>query len=253
MTILYSKLARVYHEMYQTIFNYDEEFQIYDTYLQKYEAKTVLELGCGSGNLGIRLLNANYEYVGIDLFSEMLVIAKEEFPMINVQQGDMRSFELAREFDAIIITGRSFCYLTTNKDVLHCLVQVYKHLKPGGLLIFDNFFAPGIFLDFQKHMEVETSYQARKYKRISTTTPNFQDGWTWNWNATYIVEEEEIIQEYQDDTILRAFTGDELQLFLKLCGLQQVENKMDSFAIWTLAQKKGSVEEVVNDILAREG
>ena len=45
MTILYSNLARVYHEIYQTIFDYDEEFQIYDTFLKKYNGKKVLELG----------------------------------------------------------------------------------------------------------------------------------------------------------------------------------------------------------------
>ncbi|MHA1563171.1 MAG: class I SAM-dependent methyltransferase, partial [Promethearchaeota archaeon] len=84
MTILYSKLARVYHEMYQTIFDYDEEFQIYDTYLKKYNGKKVLELGCGSGNLGYRLVKANYNYLGLDLFPEMLTIAREEFPNIEV-------------------------------------------------------------------------------------------------------------------------------------------------------------------------
>ena len=86
MTILYSTLARVYHEMYQTIFDYNEQFRIYDAYLKKYKIKKVLELGCGSGNLGIRLVQANYNYLGVDLFPEMLAIAQEEFPTIVLVQ-----------------------------------------------------------------------------------------------------------------------------------------------------------------------
>jgi len=245
MTILYSKLARVYHEMYQTIFDYDEEFQIYDTYLKKYNGKKVLELGCGSGNLGYRLVKANYNYLGLDLFPEMLTIAREEFPNIEVQQGDMRSFKLKTEFDVIIISGRSFCYLTTNKDVFQCLIHVFHHLKPDGIIIFDNFYAPAIFGDFQTSMEIETTYQTRKYKRISKTSPNLHSGWTWNWDAKYIIEENKKTQEYNDSTILRAFTEDELQLFLCACGFQILECKKEAIAIWMVAQKKDSIKKFI--------
>ncbi|QEE18099.1 class I SAM-dependent methyltransferase [Promethearchaeum syntrophicum] len=245
MTILYSKLARAYHEMYQTIFDYDQDFQIYDTFLKKYNGKKVLELGCGSGNLGHRLVQANYNYLGLDLFPEMLTIARDEFPDIIVQQGDMRSFELKTKFDVILISGRSFCYLTTNQDVIRCLIQVFKHLKPNGILIFDNFYAPIIFSDFHTNLEQEAIYQTRKYRRISKNNPNFQTGWTWNWDAKYIVEENNQIQEYFDYSILRAFTEDELQLFLNLCGFNILELKKENAAIWLVAQKKNSIREII--------
>ena len=245
MTILYSKLARVYHEMYQTIFDYVEEFQIYDAFLKKYSGKKILELGCGSGNLGNRLVQANYNYLGLDLFPEMLTIAREEFPNIKVQQGDMRSFELNTEFDVIIISGRSFCYLTTNKDVFQCLTHVFNHLKPDGIVIFDNFYAPMIFGNFQTSMEIETTYQTRKYKRISKTSPNLQSGWTWNWDAKYIIEENKKTEEYNDSSILRAFTEDELQLFLSSCGFNLLECKKEAIAIWMVAQKKDSIKDFI--------
>ena len=252
MTILYSKLARVYHEMYQTIFNYDEEFQIYDAFLKKYNGKKVLELGCGSGNLGHRLVQANYNYLGLDLFPEMVINTREYSPNIKVQQGDMRSFELNTEFDVIIISGRSFCYLTTNEDVFRCLIHVFNHLKHDGKLIFDNFYAPVIFSDFQTSMEQEATFQTRKYKRISNNSPNFQTGWTWNWDAKYIVEENNQIEEYHDKSILRAFTEDELQLFLNICGYNIIESKKEAIAIWTVAQKKDSIKDVIDSLLKEE-
>ena len=48
---IYSEYARAYHEMYQSIFDYENEFEMYDKYLSKIKAKKILELGCGSGNI----------------------------------------------------------------------------------------------------------------------------------------------------------------------------------------------------------
>lgn len=47
MTKLYTDLARVYHEMYQSIFDYHQEFQFWHGLLQKYGCRSVLEVGCG--------------------------------------------------------------------------------------------------------------------------------------------------------------------------------------------------------------
>ena len=64
MTKLYSQLAQVYHEMYQSIFDYKKEFQLYNRLLKKYKCKNILEIGCGSGNLAPFFLKAGYNYVG---------------------------------------------------------------------------------------------------------------------------------------------------------------------------------------------
>ena len=45
MTKLYTKLAGVYHEMYQSIFNYKKEFNFYNKILRKYKSKKILEIG----------------------------------------------------------------------------------------------------------------------------------------------------------------------------------------------------------------
>jgi ubiquinone/menaquinone biosynthesis C-methylase UbiE len=245
MTILYSKLARVYHEIYSSIFDYDQEFKIYHQYLQESNAKKILELGCGCGDLGYRLFEQKYDYLGVDLNSEMLKISKEMHPNLHVIQGDMRTFVIADKFDAILIPGRSFSYMTTNKDVFQCLAQVHRHLKPNGILIFDNFLASAIFGNFKPEIVVETTFQSRKYKRVSKNSPNLQTGWTWNWNAKYFVEEDGQKTEYDDNSILRAFTEEELKLDLHLCGFTvQSQDKLD-FSVWFVAQKEKPVYDVI--------
>ncbi len=55
---------------------------------------SVLELGCGTGNLAKRLHDAGYDYIGIDLFDEMLTIAKSTAAKARFHQADARNFEL---------------------------------------------------------------------------------------------------------------------------------------------------------------
>src|ERR1035437_3488372 len=107
MTQLYSTLAKVYHEMYQHIFDYDKEFQFYDALLKSNNCHSVLEIGCGSGMLARRFLKNGYDYQGLDLYNEMLDIARSETASDRFIQCDMRNLSFDQQFDAVLITGRS--------------------------------------------------------------------------------------------------------------------------------------------------
>jgi len=47
---------------------------------------------------------------------------------------------------------------------------------------------------------------------------NLKTGWTWNWDAVYVVDNARRKRTVRDRSALRAFTRDELRLFLKLAG-----------------------------------
>ena len=100
MTILYSTLAKVYHEMYEHIFDYDKEFGFYDTLLKNNNCHSVLEIGCGSGMLAHRFLENGYSYTGVDLFNEMLDIARNEVGSDVFVQSDPGTHE--RYFKAVL-------------------------------------------------------------------------------------------------------------------------------------------------------
>src|SRR4030042_6816681 len=121
MTQLYSALASIYHEMYQHIFDYDREFVFYDSLLKSQNCKKILEVGCGSGMLARRFIKNGYDYLGLDLFSEMLDIARSEVKTPCFVQGDMRNLSFNQEFEAVLITGRSIAYVTENKGIMDTL------------------------------------------------------------------------------------------------------------------------------------
>jgi SAM-dependent methyltransferase len=98
----------------------------------------VLELGCGTGRVAIRLARDGVEVVGLDLSGAMLAVAREKSAGIGSLgwiEGDMRAFELGETFHLAIIPGHGFQNLLTAEDQRACLESARRHLAPGGLLV----------------------------------------------------------------------------------------------------------------------
>ena len=188
MPNLYTQLASVYDEIYQTLFDYDKEYAVYQDFLSKHKAHVILEIGCGTGHLAKRFIANGYDYLGLDLNQEMLAIAAQNTEGGYFQQADMRDFQLSKTFDAALITGRTISYLLTNNDILACFQSIKRCLKPNGLLIFDAIDAVPLFNDFSKveKSTLETTFQQNHYKRESICKPNLSTGWTWDWSSVII-------------------------------------------------------------------
>src|SRR5699024_4585374 len=104
---------------------------------------SILELGCGNGQLGILLTAAGYTIEGLDLSEEMLALAHERqqeaevyFPVF---QGDMRDLSEYGTYDAMISFCDSLCYLPTKADMAQTFREVYAHLNETGSFLFDVF------------------------------------------------------------------------------------------------------------------
>jgi SAM-dependent methyltransferase len=111
--------------------------------------ESIVDLGCGTGNISIPLVKSGFRVFGIDLSADMLAIARnkwDEPPGRGVRgeagsvrwlQQDMRDWDLPQPVDAVI----SFCdclnYLTVEQDVVQTIRQTYAGLAPGGLFLFD--------------------------------------------------------------------------------------------------------------------
>ena len=236
MQALYTKLAGLYHQMYQSIFDDDTEFRNAHRLLKPYSPKSVLEVGCGAGNLATRFSAAGYEYTGMDVAKPMLRIAARENPLATFLQGDMRRFTVKRKFDAIIVRGRSFTYMTRNEDVLSALHCFRKALRPRGVLVFDNFDAESIFTDLARPLRDMVRVGDKTISRLSKRTPNLRTGWTWNWDATYVVKEGRKARTFRDRSVLRAFTPDELALFLRISGFTRIHLQRQHSVIEAVAQ-----------------
>ena len=221
MSNLYTSLAQVYEAMYKTFINYEEEFALYKQLLVKYHCQSVVEIGCGAGNLAGRFIKDGLNYTGLDISAEMLAIAKKNNPACTFFQSNMQHFILPQPVDAAIITGRTISYLHSNKDVNESLFAINKNLKPAGVICFDfidaNKFIPGIKEQGIWHSAVVGN---KKFKRESFWSLNLTEGWSFDWLSVFYEESPAggLIKLGEDNSTIRAFTKDEIMLFLQLNG-----------------------------------
>jgi len=99
-------------------------------------AKTVLELGCGSGTM-LEHLTARYRTTGVDSSRRMLALAKRKAPRAKVLYGDMRSLALGERFDVVVCPFDTMNHLATRRDWSAAFRVARAHLNPGGIFIFD--------------------------------------------------------------------------------------------------------------------
>ena len=78
-------------------------------------ARTVLELGCGTGSI-LRQLWTHYEVTGVDLSEEMLERAAKKTPGIPLFRADMRTFDLGERFDVVLCVYDSINHLLRFDD-----------------------------------------------------------------------------------------------------------------------------------------
>jgi len=131
----------------------------------KIETKTLLHVGCGSGIYDYTF-KKHFKVTGVDLSEKMLEIAIKRNPEVDYHQGDMRTIELKKKFDAVTIP-ESIGYMTTIKDLRKAIRSANKHLKPGGvLLIISNIkdtFKPNNFVYTGKEGDIEITIFENNY------------------------------------------------------------------------------------------
>ncbi len=101
------------------------------------EPKLVLDIGCGTGNLTLRLRRKGYDMIGLDISEDMLMIAKSKDNETLYLCQDMCEFELYGTVDSIICIFDSINYILEDEKILNMFKLVKNYLNPGGIFIFD--------------------------------------------------------------------------------------------------------------------
>ena len=110
------------------------------------EAKTILDLGCGTGNHAQLLAERNYKVNGVDVSENMLSIAKQipPNPNLSFQHGDIRSLSLGIKYDIVLSLFHVMSYQTKTTDLLSAFHTLHNHLNESGVFLFDCWFGPAV-------------------------------------------------------------------------------------------------------------
>lgn len=103
------------------------------------DAKSVLDLGCGTGAL-TAMLAPGRAVTGADPAPAMLDVARKRPGGDGVEWvgGDARSLRLRKSFDLVILTGHAFQVFLTAEEQRAALDTIAAHLAPNGRFIFDS-------------------------------------------------------------------------------------------------------------------
>ncbi len=105
------------------------------------EGMQLLDVGCGTGELLVRLHEEGAQVAGVDLSPDMLAVAREKcgkhhFEPLLIEQS-MTELNGLETFDLITLFCDSLNYLENASDVMATFERMNDHLKDGGLLLFD--------------------------------------------------------------------------------------------------------------------
>ena len=134
----YETFAYYYDSLMEPQF-YDD----YESFIMNHASfDEVLELGCGTGEMAIRLAKRKKSVFATDLSTDMLEVAKQKAMAENVnlilQRIDMSDFSTSHQVDLILCLCDSINYLLDVEDVIRTFRNVYQSLKAEGTFIFDS-------------------------------------------------------------------------------------------------------------------
>lgn len=139
----------------------DVNYEAWIAYIKKIcalkhcSAKTVLDLGCGTGVPASLLLKDGYSVIGIDGSHEMLRIARRRLAEYNppLIQGFFESFYIKQKVDLAISLFDSLNNLIDEHSLARTFAQVAVCVRGGGLFVFDMNTIYGL-----KHMDDRDMY-----------------------------------------------------------------------------------------------
>ena len=105
------------------------------------EGASVLDLACGPGRHALEFTRRGFHVTGVDRTQKYLAEArrrsKEAGLTVEWIEADMREFQRPGEFDAAVSLFTSFGYFEDPEDDKLAAMNMYRSLKPGGVLLIE--------------------------------------------------------------------------------------------------------------------
>jgi SAM-dependent methyltransferase len=217
---MYKNFSKVYDIMMEYA-DYDGWKEIIEEKIERYgnSPKDILDLGCGTGEVLIRL-TPKYEMTGIDLSKEMIDIAKSKTNDASFCVENMMSFSLEKKHDVVISLFDTVNHLISLDGLEKTFKSVWNNLNDGGLYIFDivtrnlidEMFPGGNFIDDRGEIMIIWEHEYDEDEEIDYVDTTF-----------FIKQENGMFKKITEEYIKKIFTVDEVMEIAKKVGFQVIE------------------------------
>ncbi|MDX6739877.1 class I SAM-dependent methyltransferase [Actinocorallia sp. A-T 12471] len=138
-------------------------------------ASRVLDAGCGTGRVAIRLAELGHECVGVDMDASMLAVARTAAPGLTWIAADLSAFDAPGVFDLVVAAGNVMPLLAPGTEA-EAVRRLAAALRPGGLLV------AGFGLD-RAHLPVPPSLTLGEYDSFCAAAGLVLDVRYATWDA----------------------------------------------------------------------
>ncbi len=228
---IFDQYAQYYDLLYQDK-DYESEARYVHEMIQERlsGATSVLDLGCGTGGHAFPLADLGYEVIGVDLSSRNIQTARDKALQrggaagsVTFHQGDLRTSRLKRHVDVVISLFHVMSYQTSHEDVTAAFATAREHLKPGGLLLFDFWYGPGVLSDppkvAVKRMADDRMHITRIAEPVMHPAQNIVE---INYTVFATRLEDQRVSEIHETHYMRYFFQPELERYAAAAGLSRI-------------------------------
>jgi len=143
---MFEVFAEFYDAIYKTIKDYPAEADAIASLSRKMNpnSRTILDVACGTAEHARLLAERGFIVDGLDLDPSFVRLARQKHPAGRFFEADMANFHLGARYDVVMCLFSSIGYLRTLDRVFCALECFRKHLAPGGVIIVEPWFAPGV-------------------------------------------------------------------------------------------------------------
>ena len=229
MTV-FGRSARFYDSLYSDK-DYAAEADYVDALIQRWApgARSLLELGCGTGRHAFEFARRGYTVFGVDRSAEMLVRAQKKRARLPPGLGerlvfahhDIRGLQLDRAFDCVAALFHVVSYQISNEDVLAAFAAAKAHLRENGLFVFDCWYGPGVLSDPPVRRTKALRQGEQQLLRIAEPTMHINANLV-DVSYQFVVEEGgwAAPAEFGETHRMRYFFASELALALQMTGFK---------------------------------
>ncbi len=232
---VFAGYSRYYDLLYRDK-DYDGETRWVADLLRKHapSAKSILEIGSGTGLHAAKLASLGYRVTGVDMSQGMLDAAEarrtalepEVAGRLTFEKGDARSFRLETKFDAVISLFHVMSYQTTNEDLAAAFATARAHLVRGGTFIFDCWYGPAVIRQWPAVTRKELSDDETHVRRIAE--PVIHAGTNTvdvNYTVTVTDRHTGVSEVLRETHNMRYLFTPEIQLALGAAGMKLIESR----------------------------
>ena len=210
--------------------DYASEARDVNSLLIKYgkDIQDIIIFGCGTGSHDAELSHMGYQCHGIDISSTMIDEARKNSEALNLgvtyEVADIREYNSDKKYDAVISLFHVMSYQTSNDDIKKAFSSARAALSPGGLLVFDAWYGPGVLTDPPavriKEVEDGTNRLIRLCRPEIDDVTNTVDV---NYEILVINNNDSSTKTINETHHMRYFFCPEVKEYLKQAGFEMLE------------------------------